>query len=178
MQECSTTFPPTSSREFIHSILCRRTEGCTFYQRPCVDWTCPRCGGMAFLDKCIHVTDEHELGRHEVNLHSFKYVTYDIGRGNERKKIQLVTSQVSNKFLNSIFSYWYLLLLHICNNLLICTSLLLIYQVLVCNFMEEFFEKTQQYVKHVHVARWQDEQFKACRDIFPIGTILSVVDFV
>ena len=43
--------------------------------------------------------------------------------------------------------------------------------------MEEFFEKTQQYVKHVHVARWQDEQFRACRDTFPIGTILSVVDF-
>ena len=36
MQECSTTFPSTSSREFIHSILCRRTEGCTFYQMPFV----------------------------------------------------------------------------------------------------------------------------------------------
>ena len=129
VQECSTTLPPTSSREFIHSILCRRTEGCTFYQRPCVDGTCPRCGGMAFLDKCIHVTDEHELGRNEVNLQSFKYVTYDISGGNERRKIQLVTSQVSNEFMNSIFSYWYLFLLHICNNLLICTSLLLIYQV-------------------------------------------------
>ena len=54
-------------------------------------------GGMAFLDKCIHVTDDHELGRHEVNLWSFKYVTYDIGGGNERKKynwspLRLVTS--------------------------------------------------------------------------------------
>ena len=107
VQECSTTFPSTSSREFIHSILCRRTEGCTFYQRPCVDGACPRCGGMAFLDKCIHVTDENELGRHEVNLQSFKYVTYDIGGGNERKKIQLVNSQVSNEFLNSIFSFIY-----------------------------------------------------------------------
>ena len=28
------------------------------------------------------------------------------------------------------------------------------------------------------MARWQDEQFTACRDTFPIGTILSVVDFV
>ena len=44
--------------------------------------------------------------------------------------------------------------------------------------MEEFFEKTQQYVKHVHVARWQDDQFRACRDTFPIGTILSMVNFV
>ena len=56
------------------------------------------------FDKCIHVIDEHELGRHEVNLQSFKDVTYDIGRGNERKKIQLVTSQVSNEFLNIFFS--------------------------------------------------------------------------
>ena len=27
------------------------------------------------------------------------------------------------------------------------------------------------------MARWQDEQFKLCRDTFPLGTILSVVDF-
>ena len=132
---------------------------------------------MEFLDKCMHVTDEHELGRHEVNLESFKYVMYDIDGGNERKKIQLVTSQVSNEFLNSIF-FLHLFLLHICNNLLICKSVLLIYQVLVCNFMEEVFEKTQQYAKHVHVAHWKDEQVRTCRDTFPIGTILLVVDFV
>ena len=30
----------------------------------------------------------------------------------------------------------------------------------------------------MHVACWQDENFRACRDTFPIGTILSVVDFV
>ena len=72
VKECSTTLPLTSSIDFIHSILCRRTEGCTFYQRPCVDGTCPRCGGMEFLDKCIHVTDEHELGRHEVNLQALR----------------------------------------------------------------------------------------------------------
>ena len=68
VQEFSTTMPPTSSRYFIHSILCRRIEGCAFYQRPCVDGTCPRCGGMEFFEKCIHVTGEHELGRHGVNL--------------------------------------------------------------------------------------------------------------
>ena len=74
VQEWSTTLPPTSSREFIHIILCRRTEGCKFYQRPCIDGTCLGCARMEFLDKCIHVTDVHELGRHEVNLQSFKYV--------------------------------------------------------------------------------------------------------
>ena len=41
----------------------------------------------------------------------------------------------------------------------------------------EFDKKTEQYVQHVHVAGWQDEQYRKCRDIFPIGTILSIVDF-
>ena len=44
--------------------------------------------------------------------------------------------------------------------------------------MEELFENKQRYVKHVHVAHWQDEHFRMCRDTFAIGTILSVVDFV
>ena len=44
--------------------------------------------------------------------------------------------------------------------------------------MEELFEKTQQYVKHVHVAHWKDEQFRMCKDTFPIGTILSVINYV
>ena len=54
----------------------------------------------------------------------------------------------------------------------------LIYWVRVCNFMEGLFEITQQYVKHVHVARCQDDKFRMCRDTFPIGTIFLVVDFV
>ena len=43
--------------------------------------------------------------------------------------------------------------------------------------MKEFYQKTEHYVQHVHVARWQDEQYRNCRDTFPLGTILSVVDF-
>jgi dTDP-D-glucose 4,6-dehydratase len=49
---------------------------------------------MTLLRKCIHVSNEYELGRKDVSLQSFKYVTYDIGGGQERKHIQLVTSQV------------------------------------------------------------------------------------
>ena len=44
--------------------------------------------------------------------------------------------------------------------------------------MEELFKNTQQYVKHVHVARWKDEQFRTCRDTFHIRSILLVVDFL
>ena len=50
-------------------------------------------------------------------------------------------------------------------------------QVHVCEFIPEFRGKIQYYIQHVHMARWQDEQFKLCRDTFPLGTILSVVDF-
>jgi len=28
------------------------------------------------------------------------------------------------------------------------------------------------------MARWKDEHFKLCRDMFPLGTIFSVMDFV
>ena len=44
-------------------------------------------------------------------------------------------------------------------------------------FVKEFIENTRQYVQHVHLARWQDEKFRKCRDTFPRGTILSVVYF-
>jgi hypothetical protein len=74
--------------------LCKRPEGCTFYQKYFLDGTCPRCGGMALLGKCIHARDKYELGRKEVSLQIFKYVSYDIDGGRERKNIQLVTSQV------------------------------------------------------------------------------------
>jgi hypothetical protein len=36
------------------------------------------CGGMTLLSKCIHVRNEYELGRKEVFMQKFKYVTYDI----------------------------------------------------------------------------------------------------
>ena len=47
----------------------------------------------------------------------------------------------------------------------------------VCYFISEFHGKIQQYIQHVNMSRWQDEQFRICQDTFPLGTILSVVDF-
>ena len=35
-----------------------------------------------------------------------------------------------------------------------------------------------KYVKHSQYARWLDGQFCICKNTFPIGTILLVVDFV
>ena len=49
---------------------------------------------MVLLRKCIHVSNEYELGRKEVSLQSFKYLTYDIDGGRDRNNIQLVTSKV------------------------------------------------------------------------------------
>ena len=56
-------------------------------------------------------------------------------------------------------------------------QIILCQQVQVSDFVKKFIEKTHQYVQHVHLARWQDEKFRICRDTFPCGTILSVVDF-
>jgi len=47
---------------------------------------------MELLSKCIHVSDEYELGRKKISLKIFKYVAYDIDERKERKKIQLATS--------------------------------------------------------------------------------------
>ena len=46
----------------------------------------PGCGGMTLRNKCIHVSNEYELGRKEVSLQRFKYVRYDIYGGQEGKK--------------------------------------------------------------------------------------------
>jgi hypothetical protein len=49
---------------------------------------------MKLLRKYIHVSNEYELVKKEVSLQIFKYVAYDIDVEQERKTIQLVTSQV------------------------------------------------------------------------------------
>lgn len=55
--------------------------------------------------------------------------------------------------------------------------MLFLHQVQVYEFISEFHGKIQHYIQHVHMARWQDEKFKLCRDTFPLETILSVVEF-
>ena len=97
MQECSSILPPTTSREFIQTILCSRPEGCTYYQKTCLYGTCPRCVGMSLLSKCVHVSDDHELGQMEVNSQRFQYVMYDFEGGKSGRKIQLVSTQVSSE---------------------------------------------------------------------------------
>ena len=51
------------------------------------------------------------------------------------------------------------------------------HQVQLCEFISDFHGKIQQYIQHVDIAWWQDEKFKIYRDTFPLGIILSVVDF-
>ncbi|XP_057857649.2 uncharacterized protein LOC131066816 [Cryptomeria japonica] len=48
----------------------------------------------------------------------------------------------------------------------------------VAEFIKIFQEKlVYEYIMHTHRARWLDEQFKLCKDTFPLGTIVSIVDF-
>ena len=51
------------------------------------------------------------------------------------------------------------------------------HEVQECEFILEFCGNIQQYIQNVNMEWWKDEQFKICRDTFPLGTILSVVDF-
>ena len=57
------------------------------------------------------------------------------------------------------------------------TLFIFLHQVLVCDFILEFHWKIQQYIQHVDVAWWQDDQFRIYLETLPLGRILSVVDF-
>ena len=51
--------------------------------------------------------------------------------------------------------------------------------VCVVDFMKLFQEKIiYDYIGHTHRARWLDEKLKLCKDTFPLGIIVSVVNFV
>ena len=43
--------------------------------------------------------------------------------------------------------------------------------------MSNFCKLIQPYIRHAFFAKWQAEQFQTLRETFPLGTILSVVDF-
>ncbi|KAH9307176.1 hypothetical protein KI387_044391, partial [Taxus chinensis] len=47
----------------------------------------------------------------------------------------------------------------------------------ITTFMQSFQSLISPYIKHSHYVKWQATQFKTNRDTFPIGSILSVVDF-
>lgn len=49
----------------------------------------------------------------------------------------------------------------------------------VADFISDF--KTNlfyKYARHSHKSQWLDQQFRTCKGTFPIGTIISIVDFV
>jgi hypothetical protein len=50
-------------------------------------------------------------------------------------------------------------------------------KICLIEFLKKFEEEIYKYTKHSHRARWKDLQFKQSREVFPPGTILSVVDF-
>ena len=45
------------------------------------------------------------------------------------------------------------------------------------DFLRMFEVEIYKYTKHSHRARWQDLQFEKSLKFFPLGTILSIVDF-
>ena len=104
---------------------------------------------MSLLSKCVRVSDDHELGRMEVNSQRFEYVTYDFEGGKSGRKIQLVSTQVTSyctiKFYIFSLEIYIDILAHfergglVIINVLAYMLLLLFYQVRICDFIEEFF---------------------------------------
>ena len=74
--------------------MCNRPKGKTYYAKSCIYRTCSNCGGMELLSQCIHESGDSEFENMVVDTKSFKYISYEIGPGKERKIIELVTSQV------------------------------------------------------------------------------------
>ena len=50
-------------------------------------------------------------------------------------------------------------------------------EICVIDFLRNFEAKIYKYTKHSHRDRWKDLQFKKSREVFPPGTIFSVIDF-
>ena len=48
----------------------------------------------------------------------------------------------------------------------------------ILTFMDRFKNLIQPYIRHAFFAKWQAQQFQTLRDNFPLGMIVSVVDFV
>ena len=74
--------------------MCNRPEGKTYYAKACIDGTCLNFNVISLLIQCIHESGDSEFGNMVVDTKSFKYISYEIGPGKERKIIELVTSQV------------------------------------------------------------------------------------
>jgi hypothetical protein len=51
-------------------------------------------------------------------------------------------------------------------------------KICVIYFLKKLEEEIYKYTKHSHRSRWKYLQFKQSREVFPLGTILFVVDFV
>jgi len=50
-------------------------------------------------------------------------------------------------------------------------------KIYVIDCLKKFEEEIYKYTKHSHRTRWKYLQFKQSREVFPPGTIFSVVDF-
>ena len=74
--------------------MCNRPEGQSYYAKYCLDGSCSNYVGMELLRQCMHESGDNEFVNMVIDMKSFKYISYEIVLGKERKKIQLVTSQV------------------------------------------------------------------------------------
>ena len=128
--------------------MCNRPEGKTYYAKSCLDGTFSNCVGLALLSQCMHTSGDNEFGNMVRDMKSFKYISYEIVLGKERKKIQLVRYWVHAFIYKFMFEQ-----LHFIPYIQKKTDIdiILCQQVHVSDFVKEFIKKKHQYVQRVHL---------------------------
>ena len=81
-----------SSRDFIHSIMCRRKDGQTHYLKQCAEGSCNNFGGLSLWSDYIHESEDQAFMNAIVKKQNYQYDTYQLHDGKESREIKLVTS--------------------------------------------------------------------------------------
>ena len=124
---------PRTARDFVHHILCPRSEVDFYHRQACVQGTCISCGHLARVPFVSQDDDREEI----VLWQQYQYDIRALPSGGQSRRLALCERE----------------------------------------FIAAFCKQIYMYVQHAHRAKWQDRQFRQCLAHFPIGTVVSVVDF-
>jgi len=69
--------------------MCPWIDEHAYYEKYYLDGTCPWCNVFALLIHCIQKSEDREFFRMVVDVESFKYVSYELDGGKERKKCSI-----------------------------------------------------------------------------------------
>ena len=95
VQECSSITPPILSRDFLHTIMCRRRDMHAYYAKQCLDGTCNICGanhyGVSASMRMRIIHSQIQLLKRK----NFTWEIYQLHDGKQSRKIKLLNLQVT-----------------------------------------------------------------------------------